>query len=1136
VRLKATLAIAIPGVAALAATAVVVGGNSAGAAPKAASGGATQNVIVVLRDQLGTSPATKAQVSTRRSRATSAQDTVLSRLAGATPTHVKHFSLGNAFSATVTAGQAAALAADPAVASVVPDSTVSVTPQTPPAPKTQQTTSAKPQAASTDGPYATCPSDPNKPLVEPEALRTIKATDAQQLVTGAGVKVAYIADGIDPNNPDFIRPDGSHVITDYKDFSGDGPNAPTSGAEAFGDASGIAAQGTVVHDLSQFVNPAAVTLPAGCNVRIVGVAPGASIVAIKAGGELLPNSAILQAIDYAVTVSHVDVINQSFGANVYPDSGARNTIELFDDQAVAAGVTVVASTGDGGVTSTIGNPATDPNVISAAASTDSQGYAQTGYAAFRFSNGKWADDNISALSSSGISQNGRVPDLLAPGEADWAVCGGAAFGGCASYQGTPSTVQLFGGTSQSAPLTSGAAALVIQAYRQTHGGASPAPALVKQLLTSTADDLGLPPYEQGSGRIDAKAAVEAAMSAPGGSSTGSNILLSTNQVTLEGAPGSTQSTTVKVTNVGTKTQTVATGTRTFANLSTSTQTTAFDSTALPTFPYATTGAPWAYKKITFTVPAGTDRLVTAMGWPGVPAANGVAPVVRDTLLDPDGTYQANSRPQGGAATPNVANVDVRHPKAGTWTAVLYSNAGAAGFTGKVTFQATAQRAIPNGQVSPSVLSLAPGQTKSVHVSFVTPKIGGDVDRSITFGSSGGHQTTVSAVVRTLVPTAHGPGHFAGTIIGGNARAFTPAQTFSYAFDVPAGKRDLDVSTLLAKDSGDLLEGILVDPNGETPVVGSNLKLDASGKVVGQTKGLQLTYAHPIAGRWRFVLAVQNPVTGNELSQNFAGTVAFDRVKVHASLPNSARTSLKAGKATTAKVTVTNTGVAPVLLQTDARTSGLQTQQLTPQGASGTLDLPLTPTSTVPAYLVPPGTTSLSLAAASTTPAQVELTSTGGGIDVFGDLKDAQAGSTVSVAKVSERHGTVGTGYWGTFVQQIGPFGDEGAPTGTSMLTASVTTPGFDPALTSSTGDPYRAGVDATAPTGQPTVIAPGQSKTITVTIKPSGKKGTRVSGTLNLVTTPQVGVGTFTVPLAGGGAFNTTGDLLAQIPYSYTIG
>ena len=149
---------------------------------------------------------------------------------------------------------------------------------------------------------------------------------------------------------------------DYKDFYGDGPNAPTGGAEAFGDASAISAQGNVVYDVAtQYANPTVVSYPGGhCYIRIVGVAPGANVVALKAGSELLPNSAILQAIDYAVTTAHVDVLNESFGANVYPDSGARNTIELFDDQAVKAGVTVTVSTGDAGTTSTIGNPSTRP--------------------------------------------------------------------------------------------------------------------------------------------------------------------------------------------------------------------------------------------------------------------------------------------------------------------------------------------------------------------------------------------------------------------------------------------------------------------------------------------------------------------------------------------------------------------------------------------------------------------------------------------------------------------------------------------------------------------------------------------------------------------------------------------------------
>ena len=115
--------------AAVTAALSLAGVSTADAAPTpspAAAANASQNVIVVLRDQLASTPASKHDMSPRRARATSAQDAVLSRLTGTAPTHVKHFALGNAFSATVSEAQAAALAQDPQVASVIPDRTVAI--------------------------------------------------------------------------------------------------------------------------------------------------------------------------------------------------------------------------------------------------------------------------------------------------------------------------------------------------------------------------------------------------------------------------------------------------------------------------------------------------------------------------------------------------------------------------------------------------------------------------------------------------------------------------------------------------------------------------------------------------------------------------------------------------------------------------------------------------------------------------------------------------------------------------------------------------------------------------------------------------------------------------------------------------
>jgi hypothetical protein len=829
-----------------------------------------------------------------------------------------------------------------------------------------------------------------------------------------------------------------------------------------------------------------------------------------------------------VDVDHVDVINESFGSNPYPDTTSQDAVAMFNDDAVAAGVTVTQSSGDAGPTNTEGSSATDPNVISVGASTTFRWLQQTDYAAAQTfaPGGGWLNDNISTLSSSGVNQAGRTIDLVAPGDSSFALCtpNTQLYADCVNFNGQPSNVERSGGTSESSPLTAGAAALVIQSYRQSHHGASPSPATIKQILVSTADDLTVPGDEQGAGRLDALKAVEAAASIHDANgtpfATGSTLLVSKTQLDATAPQNSNEQMSFRVTNNGASAQNVQLSGRGFGpNQHTQTGSVTLSDTASGHF------ADWSgvnnnFGELHFTVAPGADRLTANIAYPGNPAAS-LNARVRLILIDPMGRFAAHSLPQGVG---NAGFVDVRFPAAGTWTAVIYSiDSTHGGTTGKVLFTESTQQTTGFGSVSPSVLHLAPGQSGVVTVRATTPKQPGDTSGSVVLNAGAGNQTSVPVVLRSLIGSSHG-GAFTGTLTGGNGRQSNVGQENFYQFDVPSGVHDITASVDLANDPGDNVVTYLIDPQGESVANSTNrlttaFNLDQGNLSQAATTQTDVYAVNPRPGRWALLVNFTGAVTGDELSDPFQGSVAFNKVKVAASgLPDSAHSTLAAGKAVTVPVTVHNNGTAPEDFFVDARLN--QQTGIHPTAfAPTTVPLPLSATSSgSPVWLVPSHSSAIAVIANATQPIEFDFSPFAGDPDIPSAVNGLTAVGVLRANPVTQ-------GLWAATPSETGPTPTGGGAQGQATFDLVAQTKAFDPAVTSPATDLWLGTVSAVGDLSLVTV-QPGQSATIPVTITPSGAAGSVVQGTLYV---DQLAVDASDVT-------NESANDVAAIPYEYAIG
>ena len=1100
-------ALALAGSAAAAGpAAAATAGRSAPTGPDRAAGDSgTEPVIIFLKSQWAGS-GSRIRSEQRSAVVEATQASYAGRLQALGATHLHSYRLVDAIAARVPASALGAITRSPGVSSVIPDSPIAG-----PTPAVSATGAAKAGSASSlKTPPGACSA---KPQLEPEGLALTHTDSAEKGAktarslgfTGAGVKVAFLADGIDTANPNLMR--GSKpVITDYKDFSGDGANAPTAGGEAFLDANAIAGQGHV-YNVARF---GAQAPSSPCRVSIEGTAPGVSLVALKvfSNSNVSTTSGFLQAIDYAVNVDHVNVINESFGYNPFPDVTSLDAVKEFNDMAVRAGTTVVVASGDAGPFNTIGSPASDPNVISVGASTDFRLYAQTNYAgADQFAPKGWESDNISSLSSGGYTQDGRTLDLVAPGDLSFASCTPTAtYSDCVNFLGKPSTVEESGGTSQSSPEVAGAAALVIQAYAKAHHGSRPSPATVKQILLSTATDLGAPATEQGTGLLNSLKAVALASWTPGGDPAVPTLKLSSNQLNYVGKPGATATWSVTVTNAARTAQAVTVSGRGFGSGSAVKQATVTLSDTTSSHFTNWAGTASNYGTVKFTVPRGQALLNASIAWPTSPSATtNLNARVRVILVDPAGKLAAHSLPQGVGG---YGSAQVLHPAAGTWTAVIFSDSGkSGGTTGTVRFGASVTTARTFGTVSPSKLVLAPGASRVVHVTARVPAGAGDSSGSVVFsagGGLGGGPVSVPVTVRGLVPAAVGvTGKFSGVLTGGNGRAPGEGQVAAYSFDVPSNLpvmlRDVDVDVTFASDPANPVSGYLVAPGGETMGYGSNYLttgFNSSGvPVESPRRQLSLYTSNPIPGVWTVVIDFISPVPGNELSDPFTGQVRFNAVSFgRGALPDSPSVSLTRGKSVAYKITLHNTGAAPEDVFLDPRLTALQTYPLEPQDQVADVPLPLSATASPPEWIVPTMTHSVSVSAASTAAMMFDFGPFPGDPD--------EASSTGLTASASYPFGNARTpvtqGLWFAVPAEVGPYPATGAPATTATAGMSAVTQGFDTSASPATGDFWRFAVAPLASTASYSlfVVNPGQTRTIGLTVKPSAASGTVVHGML----------------------------------------
>ncbi|MGW2084935.1 S8 family serine peptidase [Streptomyces sp. NPDC001880] len=278
---------------------------------------------------------------------------------------------------------------------------------------------------------------------------------------GKGSKVAVLDTGIDASHPDV-----KDRILETKSFV-PGEEVVDRNGHGTHVASTIAGSGAA----SEGVNK--------------GVAPGSDLIIGKVLGDggSGADSGIIEAMEWA-KAEGADVVSMSLGSSI-PDDGSDPMSQAVDALSADGGPLFVIAAGNAYDAGTIGAPGSAEKALTIAA-VDKR-------------------DNRAGFSSMGplVRSFGLKPDLSAPGVDINAAASQSVPGASGMYR-------TMSGTSMATPHVAGAAAILKQRHPDWSGQR------IKDALMSTSKKLdAYTPYEQGTGRLDVKAAVDSTIEATG---------------------------------------------------------------------------------------------------------------------------------------------------------------------------------------------------------------------------------------------------------------------------------------------------------------------------------------------------------------------------------------------------------------------------------------------------------------------------------------------------------------------------------------------------------------------------------------------------------------------------------------------